>query len=514
MRNKKTTGDSRLERRATFHARMTEIHQATDFVIDAVRDAGLELDDAILFDIRLAVTEAFSNIVEHSYRNDPEQTLEIELAVADGRLTLELTDRGLRPDPHRLHSRKLNEYRERGLGLFLMSQCMDGVLFRFTGDGRNHLQLTRSLAPGSREPRGESRHFPFHVAVYAREGEIALYLVGSFDLTRHDPLPGIPLDGCLRLRLDLASLEFIDARGVRSLEDLVARAARGGVAVKLIRPEAAVTAALAASGLASLLADSLPPEQAPPAPPTAGAPRGHFLPLTRNCGEQFFSASTAMSADELDAYRAFMLRLVPPLKEQDGVRLESGLRWGAQPHGLFFRLLAPPGRPPLLFLGAYADRGWPAVVATTELYATLGQVADLPGTNGLHGFLSGLSSLMRDLLPTLTSSVESSGLQLLVVELDPAGARAWTGNGPLLAHVGDLALSAMLIGSSESSPLQVVDVPAEAWRTEAERRRLRFFLGSLDADERARLATAPPAVCAALAGAGDKGVLDVSMPRR
>ena len=61
----------------------------------------LSVDEQTLADIKLAVTEACTNVVIHAYEDDEEGALEVDASIADRRLTVVIRDsgRGIVPRP-------------------------------------------------------------------------------------------------------------------------------------------------------------------------------------------------------------------------------------------------------------------------------------------------------------------------------------------------------------------------------------------------------------------------------
>jgi anti-sigma regulatory factor (Ser/Thr protein kinase) len=68
---------------------MTVVRQALAGVADA-----LDLDEAQLSDIKIAVTEACTNVVVHAYPDDSEGPLEVEIWPEDDRLVVLVRDHG------------------------------------------------------------------------------------------------------------------------------------------------------------------------------------------------------------------------------------------------------------------------------------------------------------------------------------------------------------------------------------------------------------------------------------
>ena len=104
----------------------------------------LDVDDQILADVKLAVTEACTNVVVHAYP-DGEGPMEIAAAIRDGRLAIAVRDEGRgmlpRPDSPGL-----------GLGLPLIATLAETLeLGRGVEDGRTEIRMTFRL-----EPAGEA----------------------------------------------------------------------------------------------------------------------------------------------------------------------------------------------------------------------------------------------------------------------------------------------------------------------------------------------------------------------
>jgi len=101
-------------------------------------------------EITLAVDEALANVIKHAYRGDPNGTVLLSCEAEEGRLEIELRDRGLAFDPGRLVEKAPDELRVGGRGLFLMRATMDEVHFERNGD-TNLVRLRKSVKAPTRE---------------------------------------------------------------------------------------------------------------------------------------------------------------------------------------------------------------------------------------------------------------------------------------------------------------------------------------------------------------------------
>lgn len=101
----------------------------------------LGFDDVSCCQIALAVDEALSNIIRHGYDRRPDGRIWVSLwpqAGGDGRrsddrppasLTIVIEDEARQVDPATIKGRELEEIRPGGLGVHIMREVMDDVLF-------------------------------------------------------------------------------------------------------------------------------------------------------------------------------------------------------------------------------------------------------------------------------------------------------------------------------------------------------------------------------------------------
>lgn len=74
-----------------------------------------------------AFGEAFNNVAVHSYRGRPAEALQIEVDWDPARLVITMIDTGRTFDPGTISPPDLDDLPERGMGLFIMTSCMDEV---------------------------------------------------------------------------------------------------------------------------------------------------------------------------------------------------------------------------------------------------------------------------------------------------------------------------------------------------------------------------------------------------
>ncbi len=109
------------------------LDRVREFVGKAAQACGLDSSD--VYSVQLAVDEAFSNIIEHAFGGECEQSIRCTCQLDQDRLTITLKDCGQPFEPDQVPDPDLKaELQDRqlgGLGLYFMHQLMDEVDFKF-----------------------------------------------------------------------------------------------------------------------------------------------------------------------------------------------------------------------------------------------------------------------------------------------------------------------------------------------------------------------------------------------
>lgn len=95
--------------------------------------------------ITLAVDEACSNIIKHSYCGTTDQLIEVLIHLHADRLEVLLQDYGKKVNVRQIKSRELDDVRPGGLGVHLIKSVMDIVNYENCSDNCNQLQLVKYL---------------------------------------------------------------------------------------------------------------------------------------------------------------------------------------------------------------------------------------------------------------------------------------------------------------------------------------------------------------------------------
>ena len=99
----------------------------------------------------LSMDEALTNIIKHAYDGAIDKPIDVEL-IPTGRdqpagLEIRLLDRGRQIDPDKIKSRDLTNVRPGGLGVHIITECMDVVEFSNRDRGGTMLRLVKNLQP-------------------------------------------------------------------------------------------------------------------------------------------------------------------------------------------------------------------------------------------------------------------------------------------------------------------------------------------------------------------------------
>lgn len=95
--------------------------------------------------LRLALVEAYSNVVRHAHRDQPNLPVLIRLELQSRDIALEVWDHGQGFDLATYLPPNPEEKQEGGYGWLIMNRLMDRVEYRLQIDGRNCLKLEASL---------------------------------------------------------------------------------------------------------------------------------------------------------------------------------------------------------------------------------------------------------------------------------------------------------------------------------------------------------------------------------
>lgn len=123
-----------------FSAQFDVLDDLREFVGQQAQACGL--DDKSVYAVQLAVDEAFTNIIEHAFGGECQESIECICQCTPVGLEITLIDCGKPfhpedvPDPDLVSD--LEDRQIGGLGLYFMHKMMDEVWFTFASEASNH----------------------------------------------------------------------------------------------------------------------------------------------------------------------------------------------------------------------------------------------------------------------------------------------------------------------------------------------------------------------------------------
>jgi anti-sigma regulatory factor (Ser/Thr protein kinase) len=105
--------------------------------------AGLSFSSAEGIQVTLAVHEACTNIMAHSYQGDTAQRIDLTVLITPEELAVEIRDYGRKPDLAAIQPRALHDVRPGGLGTHFMRSIMDTVTYDVSPDTGTLLRMTK-----------------------------------------------------------------------------------------------------------------------------------------------------------------------------------------------------------------------------------------------------------------------------------------------------------------------------------------------------------------------------------
>ena len=115
----------------------------------------LGMDSDSTGEVVLSVDEAMTNIIKHAYNGQTGQTINVVLTPmgepAPTALQICLFDRGQYVDPSQIKSRDLADIHPGGLGVHIITKCMDEVDYSPRDGGGTVLTMVKNLCPTDAE---------------------------------------------------------------------------------------------------------------------------------------------------------------------------------------------------------------------------------------------------------------------------------------------------------------------------------------------------------------------------
>lgn len=124
-----------------------QLHSVRDFVSEAALKFGF--DEEAMNKIAIAVDEACTNIIKHSYAYAPNKDIEINIIMNESKFEIVISHQGKSFDPDAIKAPDMKEYlshfRHGGLGMHLMRSLMDRVEYKMSSGKRSEVHLIKFL---------------------------------------------------------------------------------------------------------------------------------------------------------------------------------------------------------------------------------------------------------------------------------------------------------------------------------------------------------------------------------
>lgn len=119
----------------TISSQLDELHCADRLTEDVAKIASLSDDKKN--NLAIAVTEAVGNAIVHGNKENPEKKVYIEFRLRKADIQVIVKDEGAGFNPDEIEDPLLpkNLLKERGRGIFILTELMDRVHFQFTNNG-------------------------------------------------------------------------------------------------------------------------------------------------------------------------------------------------------------------------------------------------------------------------------------------------------------------------------------------------------------------------------------------
>lgn len=124
-----------------------KLKSVRDFVSEAAYESGF--DEETVNKISIAVDEACTNIIKHSYDYAPNRTIEVVLHIDDSKFEIIVSHNGKTFNPDEITEPDMKEYltqyRRGGLGMHLMRSLMDSVEYSVKEGNKSEVRLTKLI---------------------------------------------------------------------------------------------------------------------------------------------------------------------------------------------------------------------------------------------------------------------------------------------------------------------------------------------------------------------------------
>lgn len=137
-----------INRQICLSAELESLPRFRNFIETTISDYP-GIDEHVIYDLKLAVDEACTNIITHGYAGMNPGSIILNLNVSQDEVVMAITDFGHQFEPSEAPAPDVNAVLDdlptSGFGLYFIYQAMDGVAYETTEAG-NILTLTKKLS--------------------------------------------------------------------------------------------------------------------------------------------------------------------------------------------------------------------------------------------------------------------------------------------------------------------------------------------------------------------------------
>ncbi|GAB6188446.1 hypothetical protein JCM30566_01850 [Marinitoga arctica] len=102
-------------------------------------------DEEQIFFMELALNEAVANVIEHTYKFNEEKKIKIKFEINNNQFKVYIRDFGEKINIEEVKSRDLDEIKDHGLGVHIITQVFDEMVWNNINEEGNLLTLIKKL---------------------------------------------------------------------------------------------------------------------------------------------------------------------------------------------------------------------------------------------------------------------------------------------------------------------------------------------------------------------------------
>jgi anti-sigma regulatory factor (Ser/Thr protein kinase) len=102
------------------------------------------VEETVVSQLELAITDALSNIMRHAYRGRTDQRIQLDIEAFADRLVLRLHHLGETFDPSAVKTPAFDGSEDGGFGMYIIEQSVDTVRYYRDERGRNCISMVKN----------------------------------------------------------------------------------------------------------------------------------------------------------------------------------------------------------------------------------------------------------------------------------------------------------------------------------------------------------------------------------